>query len=43
MIHLWKALDLEITDFNYQHDPTYTGETIPFQTLNLKQEENIKV
>ena len=22
MIHQWKGFDLEITDFNYHHDPT---------------------
>ena len=38
MIHQWKALDLEITDFEY-HDLTYTGETIPSQTVNLKHVE----
>ena len=34
MIHHSKGLDLEITDFEYHHDPTYTGETIPSQTSN---------
>ena len=34
MIHHWKDLDLEITDFEYHHDPTYTGEIIPSQTSN---------
>ena len=34
MIHHWKALDLDITDGEYQYDPTYTGEIIPPQTLN---------
>ena len=33
MIHHSKGLDLEITDFEYQRDPTYTGETKPSQTL----------
>ena len=33
MIHHSKGLDLEITDFEYHHDPTYTGETKPSQTL----------
>ena len=32
MIHHWKGLDLEITDLEYHHDPTYTGEIIPSQT-----------
>ena len=41
MIHHSKCFDLEITDFEYQHDPTYTGETKPSQTL--KHEENIEV
>ena len=36
MIHFWKGLDLEITDFNYHHDPTPSGETIPSQTSNLQ-------
>ena len=35
MIHHWKGLDLEITDFNYHHDPTQSGETIPSQTSKL--------
>ena len=34
MIHRWKALDLEITDFGHHHDPTYTGEIAPSQTSN---------
>ena len=33
MIHHWKALDLEITDSEYQHDPTSSCEIIPSQTL----------
>ena len=41
MIHHSKGLDLEIKDFEYQHDPTYTGETKPSQTL--KHVENIEV
>ena len=32
MIHHWKSLDLEIKDFNYQHDPTPAGGIIPSQT-----------
>ena len=34
MVHHWKNLDLEITDFNYLHDPTHSGETIPSQISN---------
>ena len=34
MIHHWKGFDLEITDFNYQHGPTPSSETIPSQTSN---------
>ena len=41
MIHRWKALDKEITDFEYQHGCTYTGETTPSQTSNLKHVEII--
>ena len=43
MIHHSKGLDLEITDFEYHHDPTYIAEIIPSQTLSLKHLENIKV
>ena len=32
MIHHWKVLDLEITNFNYHHHPTYTVETIQSQS-----------
>ena len=35
MIHHWKDFDLEITGFNYHHDPIPSDETIPSQTLNL--------
>ena len=42
MIHHSKALDLEITDFEYHHDPTPSCEFIPSQTLNLKHVEIIK-
>ena len=31
MIPHWKTLDLEITDGEYQFDPTYTGEIMPSQ------------
>ena len=35
MIHHWKGFYLEITDFDYHHDPTPTGEeTVPSQTSN---------
>ena len=43
MIHHWKALDLEITDFKHLHDPTLSRKIIPSQTSNLKQVEIIKV
>ena len=32
MIHHGKGFDLKITDFDYHHDPTPSGETIPSQT-----------
>ena len=32
MIHHWKGLELEITDFEYFHDWVPTTETIPSQT-----------
>ena len=41
MIHHSKGLHLEIRDFEYQRDPTYTGETKPSQIL--KHVEIIKV
>ena len=37
MIHHSKGLDLEITDFEYHHDPTCTRETKPSQTLKHVQ------
>ena len=43
MIHHWKGLDLEITDFENHHDPTSSSEIIPPQTSNLKHVELIKV
>ena len=43
MIHHWKGLDFENTDFEYHRDQTYTGEIIPSQTVNLKHVEIIKV
>ena len=42
MIHRWKALDLEITDFEYHADQTPSGEIIPSQTSNRKHVEIIK-
>ena len=32
MMHHWKALDLDITNFEYHLDPTYSCEKIPSQT-----------
>ena len=29
MTHYWKGIDLEITDYEYRHDPTPSGEVIP--------------
>ena len=43
LIHHWKALDFEITDFNYHHAPLPSGEIISSQTSNLKDVEFIKV
>ena len=43
MIHHLKALDLEITDFNYHHNPTTSGGNTGSQTSNLKHVEIIKV
>ena len=42
MIYHWKTLALEITDLNYHHIPTPSGETLSSQTSNLKHVENIK-
>ena len=42
MIYHWEALDLEITDGENHFDRTYTVETIPYQTLNLKHVEITK-
>ena len=36
MIHHWKGFELDITDFEYHHDPTASPETIPSQTSNLQ-------
>ena len=43
MIHHSEGLGLEITDFEYQNDRTYTGDFIASQTSNLKHVEIIKV
>ena len=42
MIYHWKTYDLEITEFEYHSDLTYTGEITPSQTLNLKHVKIIK-
>ena len=34
MIRHWKSFDLEITDIENQHDPTFTAENKPSPTLN---------
>ena len=34
MIHDWKVPELEITDFEYEHDRTPSAESIPTQTSN---------
>ena len=43
MINHWKALDLEITDFEYHHDPRSSCGMIPFQTSSLEHVEFIKI
>ena len=43
MIHHSEGPDLEITHFEYHHDPTLSGEIIPSQNLNFKHVEIIKV
>ena len=43
MIHHWNSLDLEVTDFEYHHDPTHSVEIKPSRTLNLKHVEVIEV
>ena len=43
MLHHSKGLDYEIIDSEYDHDPTYTGEFILSQTVNLKHVELIKI
>ena len=42
MIHHWKALNMEITDSQYHHDPTSSCQIIPSQTSNLKHVEITK-
>ena len=34
MIHRWKALDYEVTDFKYHRHRTRLGEIIPSETSN---------
>ena len=34
MIHRRKTVSSEITDFEYHHDPTPSGEITPSQTSN---------
>ena len=43
MIHHWKGVDLEITDFEHHYDRTLSGEFIPSQTSNLKHVEIIEL
>ena len=43
MVHHWKTLDKDITDYEYQFDRTFSRETTPSQTLDLKHAEIIKV
>ena len=43
MIHHWKRLDMEISDFEYHHELTLPGDFIPSQTLNLKHVEILKL
>ena len=43
MIHYWKGLDLEITDFEYPHVPTPSAETIPSQTSNPQTCRDYKI
>ena len=42
MIHHWKGLDLEITDFEYHHGRTRCSEITPSKTSNLEYVEIIK-
>ena len=34
MIHHWEGLELELAEFDYQHDRTPSVETIPSQISN---------
>ena len=34
MIHHWRGLDYETTDFKDHHHPTPSSETIPSETSN---------
>ena len=34
MMDHWKDVELEITDFDYQHDRSPSAETIPYQISN---------
>ena len=43
MLHYWNGFYLEITDFNYHHDPTPSGETYLRKPQILKHVEIIKV
>ena len=43
MIDHWNGVELENTDFDYQHDRTPSVEIIPSQISELKHVENIKV
>ena len=43
MVHLWKGLELEITDFNYHHDPTPQVELYHLKPQTLKHVEIIKI
>ena len=42
MIYHSKGLDLEITDFGYHHDPTYTGEIIPSQISRYAMPDGVE-
>ena len=35
-VHHWKDFDLEITDFNYHHDPTHDGKLYYLKPQTLK-------
>ena len=39
MIHHWKALDLEITDFEYHHDRTHSSEIKQLKNVRLARAE----